>query len=82
MFNERDKMKYSIVTAALLLAGCAPSLVSSNSAGGTISLGGVVQEQRNGMKVADAECAKYGKVAVNKGMNIFTDTMRYECVNP
>lgn len=66
----------------ILLTGCAPSLVSSNSAGGTIALGGVVKEQRAGMKVAEAECAKHGKIAVSQGVNVLTDTMRYECVKP
>lgn len=63
----------------LLLTGCAPSLVHSNAQGGVISLAGVVQEQRKAMILAEAECAKHGKVAVAKGQNILTDTLRYEC---
>lgn len=77
-------MKRSIVLATLSLAisACAPSVISSNSAGGVVSLGGVVGEQRKGMATAEAECAKYGKVAVSKGSNLLNDTMRYECVKP
>jgi hypothetical protein len=72
-------MKRFIITT-LALTGCAPSLVHSNSAGGTIALAGVVKEQSQGMRVADAECAKHGKIAVSQGVNILTDTMRYECI--
>ena len=75
-------MKKSIVlaTLSLVISGCAPSLVHSNIAGGTIALGGVIKEQRAGMKVAEAECAKHGRVAVSQGVNMLSDTMRYECV--
>lgn len=62
-----------------LLAGCTPALVHSNAQGGVISLAGVVQEQRKGMALAEAECAKHGKLAIAKGQNVLTDTLRYEC---
>jgi hypothetical protein len=65
----------------ILLTGCAPSLISGNSAGGIISLAGVVKEQSAGMSKAEYECAKYGKVAVSKGSNLLNDTLRYECVD-
>jgi len=66
----------------ILLTGCAPSLISGNSAGGVISLGGVIKEQSAGMAKAETECAKYGKVALSKGSNLLNDTLRYECVAP
>lgn len=72
----------ALAAMAGVTVGCAPSLVSGNSAGGVISLGGVVGEQRKGMATAEAECAKYGKIAVSKGVNVLSDTMRYECVKP
>jgi len=76
----RNKMTLTtLAMLSLVISGCAPSLVHSNSAGGVISLAGVVQEQRKAMILAGAECAKHGKVAVAKGQNILTDTLRYEC---
>lgn len=74
-------MKKSLIllVTASLATSCAPALVHSNAQGGVISLAGVAQEQRKGMALAEAECAKHGKVAVAKGQNVLTDTLRYEC---
>jgi len=66
----------------LLLAGCAPHLVSSNAAGGIVNMTGSLNGKAKAMVQADAECGKYGKVAVSKGTNIMDNTMRYECVKP
>lgn len=66
----------------LLLAGCAPHLVSSNAAGGIINMTGSLNGKTKAMAQADAECHKYGKVALSKGTNIMDNTMRYECVKP
>lgn len=66
----------------LLLAGCSPHLVSANEAGGIVNMTGSLNGQKKAMIQADAECRKYGKVAVDKGVNEMRGTLRYECVKP
>lgn len=73
-------MRYIVV--ALLLSACAPSLVSSNEAGGIIGMNAMVSGQAKAMAAADAECRKFGKVAVSKGVNEIRNSLRYECVKP
>lgn len=71
-----------MILASLLLAGCAPHLVATNSAGGIINMTGSLNGLAKAMPIADAECRKYGKVARSQGTNIMNNTMRYECVAP
>lgn len=66
----------------LLLASCAPHLAASNAAGGIVNMTGSLNGLSKAMPIADAECRKFGKVAVSKGTNIMNNTMRYECVTP
>jgi hypothetical protein len=65
----------------LLLAGCAPSLVQGNEAGGIVNVQILTGRQSGGMKIADTECAKYGKVARYKGINEVESTLSYDCVD-
>jgi hypothetical protein len=74
-------MRYMIL-ASLLLAGCAPHAVATNSAGGVVKITGMLNGQAKGMQFADAECKKYGKVARYVGVNEIRGTLRYECVTP
>lgn len=69
------------VFAALLVAGCANTVQQSNSAGGVIAMNFNVG-QSGALKQAEAECQKYGKVAVSKGVNEVRNSLRYECVAP
>ena len=71
-----------VIAVALLLSSCAPSIVSSNSVGGTIGMNGMVSGQSKAMEMANAECAKHGKVAQSQGVNDIRNTLRYECVKP
>lgn len=73
---------FKSIMAALLLAGCAPSLVSGNEAGGIVGMNAMMSGQSKAMSVANAECKKYGKVAKPAGVNEIRNSMRYDCVAP
>lgn len=66
--------------AMLGLAACAPKVQHANSAGGVIGLNGVMNEQSKAAAVADAECAKHGKIARLTRQDVLSDTVNYECV--
>lgn len=70
------------VCFAVLLSSCAPSLVSSNAAGGIVDMKAMMSGQSEAMKIANAECAKFGKVAQSQGVNELRNSLRYECVAP
>jgi len=75
-------MRIAILFAAMLAASCAPNLVQSSSAGGLITLHGVMREQSKAAAIVNAECAKYDKAARITGNDILSDTITYECVAP
>ena len=74
-------MKISALAAALLLAGCAPSLTSINDTGGIVTR---VRDTtvKEALLLANAECQKTGKVAKLTGRDMLAGTITYECVAP
>lgn len=72
----------------LVLSGCAPQLVGANEAGGLISNvrthGLVTSNVGDAYSMANAQCARYGKVArINANiapMGDATSTIAFECV--
>jgi hypothetical protein len=74
-------MRYLAALAALsLLAGCASKPLTGNSRGGIIQAGFTPNGFDTAFQKAEAECAKYGRVAVVKSKNLLDNTLRYECV--
>jgi|GEM_PF-5214181 len=74
-------MRITVVTL-LLLSACAPSLRTSNEAGGLVSVRGSLNGQTKAMKIADESCRKFGKVAKYESTNEFRGTVKYACVAP
>lgn len=70
------------IIAALMLAGCSPTLVSGNEAGGIVGMNAMMSGQSKAMETANTECKKYGKVAKPAGVNEIRNSMRYDCVAP
>lgn len=68
-----------ILIASALSAGCTPSVVTSNAAGGVIqhNLG---TRYSTGYKRASAECARFGKQMVPVQNDVLTNTFSYRCV--
>ena len=77
-----DRMSFAVLggAAILLLVACSPTLKQSSPAGGMLKMGGVVQGEAKAIRIAEAECAKHGKVARITGKDIWSETMTYECV--
>lgn len=63
------------------LAACGPTLVQSNASGGYLKLGGLIQGEAEAIEIAEAECAKYGKMARITGKDLLAERMTYECVD-
>ncbi len=70
----------SVALLALVLSGCAPQILQSNSSGGLIKTVGVLKEQTKAISVADQECAKFGKISQVTRTDILSDTVAYNCV--
>lgn len=68
------------ILICLALAGCAPNLAGGNAAGGVINYADAGNEAKT-FKLAEAECAKYGKLARMTGSEWVMSTARYECVD-
>ena len=77
-----DAMRLILPVLFLALSACAPRLVQSSSAGGMISLNGVMGEKTKSAELATAECQKYGKASRLTGQDVLSDTVTYECVAP
>jgi len=74
-------MRIEVTLAALLLSGCAPTIVAENSRGGTIQhVAGLTQGAA--MKKADAACKKYDRVARVNQYDVLSSSLSYDCVAP
>ena len=67
---------------ALMVIGCGPTLKQSSSAGGMLKLGGLIPGESEAIMIAEAECAKHGKVARIANKDFLSETLTYECANP
>lgn len=72
----------SSVLVAFSLGACASTVALSNSRGGIIQAGFTPNGWQTAFRIADAECHKYGRVAVVQSKNLIDNTMRYECAAP
>lgn len=73
-------MRKTVIVALLALSACAPTTIANNEAGGLVRVRGMLNGQAKGMQVADAECAKFGKVARYRSTNDLRGTLSYDCV--
>ena len=69
----------ALTGSALMLAGCATT-VGGNEAGGVVTGNGVTMSTQKKFAAAEADCAKYGKVARVKKVSAWDGTLTYECV--
>lgn len=72
-------MRFAILPLALL-AGCAPSLVGANEAGGIVNAN-FNMGQGKALALAQAHCQKYGKIARVSGQNEIRNNVTFECVS-
>jgi hypothetical protein len=75
-------VRKAAIVAVLVVAvgGCTASLKQSNEAGGVIALGELIQGEGEALRIADAECAKFGKVARIRGKGSLDTRLYYDCV--
>ena len=73
-------MKYAVL-ASVVLAGCSPSLVGANEAGGVVG-SNFNMGRSKALALADAHCRKYGKVARVNGQNEIRNSTTFDCVAP
>lgn len=66
-----------IAIAAISLASCA-EVTQSTPAGGILKVSG--NKYGTALKLAQAECDKYGKDARISGQNIWNNTVTFDCV--
>lgn len=69
------------VSAALMVASCAPSLAAGNEVGGIVRHVSNVN-RTEGFAVADAHCRALGKVARITNQDWVYNTMTFDCVTP
>lgn len=68
-----------VCLAAVVLAGCAPSLSGANERGGQLT--NYSAGKTKAFEKADAHCRQYGRVARVSGTGDWlTDTMTFDCV--
>jgi hypothetical protein len=67
--------------AALLLTACTPALTGSNSRGGMIHMGLGPDKRAKAFNLAEAECAKAGRVAVETHHSEWDNSFSYQCVD-
>jgi hypothetical protein len=76
-------MRLVALSVALLgLSACATVPIASNEAGGIIRVRGTFNQQSGGMKMAEAECRKFARIARYESINDMHGTLRYTCVKP
>ena len=68
-----------VLILLLALTGCAQT-VAGNEAGGIITGNGVTMATGKAVRMADEDCAKYGKIARVKSQSEWDGALRYECV--
>ena len=71
-------MRLLILT--LFLGGCAQTLAGANEAGGVVTGTGVTMPTKKAYEMAEAACAKYGKLARATGQSAWDGSLRYDCV--
>jgi len=69
-----------VLIVMLALSGCAQTVAGANEAGGIITGNGVTMATKKAFTIAEAECAKYSKIARVTGQSAWDGTLRYECV--
>ena len=55
-------------------------MAGANEAGGVVTGNGVTMGTKKAFAIAEADCAKYGKLARVTGQSAWDGTLRYECV--
>lgn len=75
--------KVILGVTALGLSACAPTLVSGNAAGGMVDhFSGISPGGRGAaFDIANAHCAKYGKIARVSSQDPLNTTMSFDCVS-
>lgn len=73
-------VRTAFVIVVLAVSGCTASLKQSNEAGGVIALGELIQGEAEAFRIAEAEYAKFGKVARIKGKGGLDTRLYYDCV--
>lgn len=71
----------AVVLSFLALAGCAPSLVGANEAGGVVG-SNFNMSRSKALSLADKHCKQYGKVARISGQNEVRNSTTFDCVAP
>ena len=74
------KTKVLVVGILCILSGCAPEVMQSTPSGGLIKAAGVVGRDAKSIKIADTECAKFGKVSKITNIDLLSNTVTYDCV--
>ena len=69
----------AVASSALIQGGCATT-AGGNEAGGVVTGNGMTMATQKKFAVAEAECAKYGKIARVKKISVWDGTLNYECV--
>ncbi len=69
----------ALTGSALIASGCATT-VGGNEAGGVVTGSGVTMSTQKKFAAAEADCAKYGKVARVQKVSAWDGTLTYECV--
>lgn len=73
------EMRSLLFVASLALTGCTPALTGSNERGGSIHMGLGPDKRVKAFRLAEIECAKAGRVAVETGHSEWDNSFRYEC---
>ncbi|WP_293679004.1 hypothetical protein [uncultured Phenylobacterium sp.] len=70
----------TLIAVGLLVAGCASTTVGGNEAGGVVTGSGLTMATQEKFAAAEADCAKYGKLARVTKVSAWDGTLSYECV--
>jgi len=71
-------MKSILIIVALLMTGCAAKLISSSDR--SVMVQARIQDAAEAQKIADVECAKYGRYA-KLSLKPHVNQYVYDCVN-
>lgn len=67
--------------AVCALGGCVPQVLQTTKSGGIIRTAGSFKQQAKSIQIADAECAKFGKLSKITKFDILSNTATYDCVD-
>jgi hypothetical protein len=71
----------AVISTALLLSACAPTVVASNSRGGTVEHV-IGLTKADAFKKADEQCRTYGRVARISEYDVLGSSLAFDCVDP